>query len=116
LVNDIGQAGDQAKADRADVDLGSAPKLEQDERDDGQTGHRVSIKILRPRIVKAIQVKLEQRRQRPDSDGGENGAVSSGELTDSFVHGDWILPCPERFGRCEPDWHWNGTNLLACAA
>jgi hypothetical protein len=26
------------------------------------------------------------------------------------------LPCPERFGRCEPDWHWNGTNLLACAA
>ena len=57
LVDDIWQTGDQAKTDGADVDLRSAPKLKQNERDNGETGDRVTIEVLRPWIVEAIQVE-----------------------------------------------------------
>ena len=46
LVDDVGQTGNQAEPDRADVDPRFAPKLKQDERDDGETGDGVAVKIL----------------------------------------------------------------------
>jgi len=57
LVDDVWNAGNQAKSDGADVDPGSPAKLKQDERDDGQAGDGVAIKILRPRIVETVEVK-----------------------------------------------------------
>jgi hypothetical protein len=62
LVDDIWQTGDQAKTDGADVDLWSAPKLKQNERDNGETGDRVTVEVLRPWIVEAIAYPRESRR------------------------------------------------------
>jgi hypothetical protein len=86
LVNDIRQAGNQAERDRADVDLGSATKLNKDKRNDCETGNQVAVKILRPRIVKAIEIKLKERRHRPDDDGREKGGVAFGQLFIALFH------------------------------
>ena len=57
LMNDVRQTGNQAKTDGANVDLGAAAKLKQDERDDSETGHGVAVEILRPRIVETVEVE-----------------------------------------------------------
>jgi hypothetical protein len=86
LVNDVGQTRNQAKTDGAEVDPGTAPKLKQDERDNGETGDSVTVKILRPGIVETVEVKQEKRRQRPDAHGGENRGVSSGKSAGASLH------------------------------
>jgi hypothetical protein len=41
---------------------------------------------LGPRIVEAIEIELKKGRNRPDSDSGENRAVTSRKLARTFVH------------------------------
>ena len=86
LMNDIWQTGDQTKPNRADVDPRASAKFKNNEWDDGETGDGVSVEILRPRIVEAIQIELEQRGQRPDRDRGKDGGISSGKLPRFGLH------------------------------
>jgi len=77
LMDDIGQAGQEADADSVHVDPGSAAAdAIENERRDGEAGDGVAVKILRPRIVIAIQVILKERRHRPDEDGGEDRGIA----------------------------------------
>src|SRR5205085_7817536 len=46
------------------------------ERHDGEKRDRVTVKILRERIVVSVEIKLEKRGCRPDEDGGENRGVT----------------------------------------
>src|SRR4029077_8709356 len=71
LMNNVWQTRNQTESDRADIDLRTTTELKQDERNDGQAGDGVAVKILRPRIIEAIQIKLKERRDRPNADGGE---------------------------------------------
>src|SRR5439155_27174604 len=81
LMDNIGQAGKKADAESVHVDPGSAAAdAIENERGNGEASHRVAVKILGPGIVVAIQVVLEQRRHRPDEDGGEDRGVASREV------------------------------------
>src|SRR5215212_8145168 len=53
---------------------------EEQEWHDCQTGHRIPVKILRPGIVVAIQIKLEQRRERPDRHRSKYRCITSGAV------------------------------------
>src|SRR5205085_7852981 len=77
LVNDVGQTRNEAGAQRAKIQLRTAIKLKQGEWNDCEAGDRVTVKFLRPRIVKSIQIKQEKRRHRPNGDGGEHGPIPS---------------------------------------
>jgi hypothetical protein len=70
-----------------DVDLGAATthKVE-NEWCDGETGDGVTVKILRERLVIADQVKLKERRHRPNGNAGEECGVTSGELPGVSLH------------------------------
>src|ERR1700736_874160 len=93
-MDDIGNAGDEAKPEHMDVDLGAATaRAVEDEWCDGEAGDGVTVEILGERLVVADQVKLKEGWHRPDSDAGEERAVPPGKLADPFVHGEWILPC-----------------------
>ena len=87
LVNDIWKTRYQTERDRADVDLGSTAELKKNERNNGEAGDEITVKILRPRIVETIQVILKKGRQRPDDDGGEDSGVSARELASVSCHG-----------------------------
>jgi len=81
LMDDIGNARDEAKAERVDVDLGaSATHAVEDKWCDGKAGDGVTVEILRERLVVADQVELKERRHRPNGNAGEECGVSSGEL------------------------------------
>ena len=86
LVNDIWKTWYQTERDRADVDLGSTAELKKNERNNGEAGDEITVKILRPRIVETIQVILKKGRQRPDDDGGEDCGVSARELARASCH------------------------------
>ena len=77
LMDNIGQAGQEAEADSVHVDPGSArADAIEYKRGDGEAGHGVAVKILRPGIVIAIQVILKERWHRPDEDRGEDRGVA----------------------------------------
>jgi tetratricopeptide (TPR) repeat protein len=88
LVNHVRQARDQTGYDRANVDLWAAAELKQDKGNDRETSHGISVEILGPRIVEAIQIELKQRWERPNADGGEEGNVSTRKVAGTFVHGE----------------------------
>jgi len=86
-MDDVGNARNEAKAEGVDADLGTAATdAIENERRDRETGDRVTIEILRERLVVTDKIKLKQRRHRPDGDAGEEGGVSSGELPAGALH------------------------------
>jgi hypothetical protein len=77
LMDDIGQAWNEAKPNSAHVDPGSAAvDAIENQRRNGEACGGVSVKVLRPRIVVTIQVILEQRRNRPNDNGGQDCGVA----------------------------------------
>src|SRR5438477_334035 len=79
-MDDIGNARDEAKAERIDVDLGaSTTHAVEDKWCDGKAGDGVTVAIWRERIGVADQVDLIERRHRPNGYAGEAGGVSWGE-------------------------------------
>ena len=86
-MDDIGNARNEAKAERMDVDLGSAAAdLKKHEGCNGEAGDAVTVEILRERLVVANEVKLKQRRHRPNGNAGEECGVSSGKLPGVSLH------------------------------
>ena len=80
-MDDIGNARDEAKAERIDVDLGaSTTHAVEDKWCDGKAGDGVTVEILRERLVVADEVELKERWHRPNGNAGEECGVSSGEL------------------------------------
>src|SRR5437762_2938394 len=82
LMDDIRQARQKAKPDRAHVDSrsGTTDPVKR-ERRDGDARHGIAIEILCPRIVIAIQIIHEERWSRPDGDRGENRSVTLREIS-----------------------------------
>ena len=70
-----------------DVDLGAATShAVENEWCDGEAGDRVTVEILRERLVVADEVKLKKRRHRPNGNAGEERSVTSGELPGARFH------------------------------
>src|SRR5881628_2753600 len=86
-MDDIGNTRNEAKAERMNVDLGAATMhAVENERGDGEAGDRVTVEILRERLVVADEVKLKERRHRPNGNAGEESGVTSGELPGARFH------------------------------
>ena len=77
LMNDVRQARNETGGDRTNIDLWTAAELKKDEGNDCETGGGVSVEVLRPGIVEAIEIELEERGNRPNGDGGKDRAVTS---------------------------------------
>ena len=59
------------------------------EGQNGETRERVAVEILRKRIVVAVEVKLEERRRRPDEDGREDRGVTLGVFASGLRGCGW---------------------------
>jgi hypothetical protein len=57
------------------------------ERHNGETGDRITIEVLRPRIVETIEIVLKERRHRPDDDGSEKRGIAFRDVAMSILHG-----------------------------
>ena len=79
LMDDVWDCRDQAENERAKIESrpASSPNTKSDEGGDRNIGNAVAVKILRPNIVVAQQIKLEKGWQRPNDDGGEKSQISS---------------------------------------
>jgi hypothetical protein len=62
LMDDVWDCRDQAENERAKIELrtASSPNTKSDEGGDCNTGNAVAVEILRPDIVVAQEVKLEE--------------------------------------------------------
>ena len=56
-------------------------KIESQKRENGEARHRIAVEILRPGIVKTVEIKLEKGWHGPDADGGKDSGVSLGDVT-----------------------------------
>ena len=80
LVDDVRQGRDEADEKKSGVQAWPAlAKAVKDKWEHGEKADQITVKILRPGIVITVQVKLKERRRRPDEDGREDGGVSSGK-------------------------------------
>ena len=86
-MDDIGNTRNEAKAERMDVDLGAATThAVENEWGNGEAGDGVTVEILRERLVVADEVKLKERRHRPNRNAGEECGVTSGEFPGVSLH------------------------------
>src|SRR4030095_3599991 len=51
-------------------------KASKRQRQNRETCQRIAVEILREGVVITVEVKLEERRRRPDEDGGEDRSVT----------------------------------------
>src|SRR5262249_37325233 len=76
-MDNVRQAGHEADGYGVPVDgLLAASRSINQERRDGNAGRQITIKILRPRIVVAIEIVLKERWRGPDENGGENRGIA----------------------------------------
>lgn len=81
LMHDVWDARSETNSNGVPVDLQlTSPEPTQDKRRDCQTGDEIAIKILRPDVIIAIEKELEERRKRPDDDGGKDSRVTFGKI------------------------------------
>lgn len=52
----------------------------------GETGDRVTVEILGPRIVETVEIKLKERRHRPDDNSGEKRGITFRNVSMSILH------------------------------
>jgi len=52
----------------------------------GETGDRVTVEILGLRIVEKVEIKLKERRHRPDDNGGEKRGITLRDVSMSILH------------------------------
>ena len=72
LMHDVWQRRHQTKSESAPIERWTTtPDPDHDERGNGKTGDTVAIEVLRPNVVIAQEVELEQRGKRPDYHRGE---------------------------------------------
>ena len=80
-MNDVRQGRQETNAEDPPVEAWSAAlKSVKGERENGEKRDRVTIKILRERIVISIEVKLKKRWRRPDENSRENGGITLGKI------------------------------------
>ena len=53
---------------------------------DSETGDRVTVEILGPRIVETVEIKLKERRHRPDDNGGKKRGITLRDVSMSILH------------------------------
>lgn len=77
LMNNVWQARQKTKPNCSHVDgLAEAVGTPEHQRRDRDAGHGIAIEILRPRIIKPIQVIHEKGRQRPDKHSTEDRGIT----------------------------------------
>src|SRR4029077_20078057 len=85
LVDDIGQRWNQARDEGRSIDPAAfRPEAEEDKRQHREKCDEVTIEVLRPGLVVADQIKLEERRRGPDDDRREDGEVAAGKTVSLF--------------------------------
>ena len=77
-MDNVWDRRNQTKDEGAKIEARSAaPNSEGDEGRDGDAGNAVAIEILRPNIVIAEQIKLEEGWQRPNDNSSEQCQIPS---------------------------------------
>ena len=82
LMDDVWERRDEAGEQNGAIKPRSAaPEAIKHERQDGEAGDGIAVKILRPGIVEAVEIELKEGRRRPDEHGREDGGVTLGECS-----------------------------------
>ena len=58
----------------------------ENKRCNSETGDQVTVEILGPRIVETVEIKLKERRHRPDDNGGEKRGITFRDVSMSILH------------------------------